>query len=247
MALAFAGCATFPSESVDGHRYDGVATFSEAAPGGELPGGWQPWILSRFKRNTEYRLVKDEDGMTVVRADADQSASGIIRELDIDVNKTPQLTWRWRVPALIKSADNTDHNRDDSPVRVILTFDGDHSKLDVEERAIAGRVKALTGREMPYATIMYIWENHRPVNDIIESKHTSRVQMVVVESGISRSGRWLSFARNVADDYRRIYGEAPGRIRGIGLMTDTDNTGERTRAYYGDINFSAIPPPNPAR
>lgn len=247
MALAFAGCATFPSESVDGHRYASVASFSEAAPGGELPGGWRPMILSRFKRNTEYRLVKDEDGMTVVQADADQSASGIIRELDIDVNLTPRLTWRWRVPALIKSADNTDHNRDDSAVRVIVTFDGDHSKLDFEERSIAGRVKALTGREMPYATIMYIWENHRPVNEIIESKHTSRVQMVVVESGMSRSGRWLSFTRNVAEDYRRIYGEAPGHIRGIGLMTDSDNTGEKTSAFYGDIKFSTAVQAIPAR
>ena len=237
--LSLAGCASTLADDAGDVRHVSVAPFSSAEPGGRLPGGWQPWVLSRFKRNTEYRLVRDDDGMTVMHAVADQSASGMIKDLDIDVNETPQLTWRWRVPALIRSADNTDHTRDDSPVRVIVTFDGDHSKLDFEEQAIALRVKALTGRDMPYATLMYIWENQRPVGEIIESRHTSRVQMMVVESGEARSGRWLAFTRNVAEDYRRIYAEAPGRIRGIGIMTDSDNTGEKTSAYYGDIRFSA--------
>jgi len=71
--------------------------------------------------------------------------------------------------------------------------------------------------------------------------------MVVVESGMSRSGRWLTFSRNVAEDYRRIYGEKAGRIRSIGIMTDTDNTGEKTSAYYGDIRFSASAPARSVR
>lgn len=244
--LALAGCAAIPQDG-DGRRYTAIAPFSVGQPGGKLPGGWQPWVLSRFKRSTEYRLVKDADGVTVVQAMADQSASGMIKQLDIDLQATPWLTWRWRVPALIQSADNTDRSREDSPVRVVVTFDGDHSKLDFEEQAIASRVKAMTGREMPYATIMYIWENMRPVDDVIESAHTSRVHMVVVESGMSRSGRWLTFSRNVAEDYRRIYGEKAGRIRSIGIMTDTDNTGEKTSAYYGDIRFSASASPGSVR
>jgi Protein of unknown function (DUF3047) len=246
VAALLTGCATSPVGD-EGRRFTTIAPFSIGEPGQKLPGGWQPWVLSRFKRNTEYRLVKDTDGVTVVQARADQSASGMIKQLDINVRATPWLTWRWRVPALIQSADNTDRSREDSPVRVVVTFDGDRSKLDFEEQAIASRVKALTGKEMPYATIMYIWENLRPVDEVIESAHTSRIHMVVVESGMSRSGRWLSFSRNVAEDYRRIYGEEPGRIRSIGIMTDTDNTGEKTSAYYGDIKFSASAPTKPVR
>ncbi len=243
-AALLTGCASLPPGD-EGLRYTTIAPFSAAEPGEKLPGGWQPWVLSRFKRNTEYRLVKDADGVTVVEATSDHSASGMIKQLDVDAMATPWLSWRWRVPAPIPSADNTNRNLEDSPARVIVTFDGDLDKLDFEERAIADRVKALTGKKMPYATLMYIWENKLPVDEVIASAHTSRINMLVVESGMSRSGTWLSFTRNVADDFRRVYGEEPGHIRSIGIMTDTDNTGEKTSAFYGDIKFSARPPTKP--
>jgi len=41
----------------------------------------------------------------------------------------------------------------------------------------------------------------------------------------------------VYDDYRRVFGEDPGRITAIGINTDADATGEKARAYYGDIAF----------
>ncbi|MBL8520661.1 MAG: DUF3047 domain-containing protein [Betaproteobacteria bacterium] len=226
--------------------YTTITPFSAAEPGEKLPEGWQAWTLSRFKRQTEYRLVRGEDGNVVVRAVADGSASGLSKRLDVDPGKTPWLSWRWKVPDLIDSADNTRREAEDSPVRIIVAFEGDMSTLDFEERAFADRVKLLTGRDMPYATLMYIWENHRPVGEVIQSPHTTRVKMLVTESGESREGQWLRLTRNVAEDFRRAFGENPGRIRSIGIMTDTDNTGEKTRAYYGDIQFSASQPTNGA-
>ncbi|MEP7157709.1 MAG: DUF3047 domain-containing protein [Betaproteobacteria bacterium] len=244
VAGLLAGCAAVPS-TPDGFRYTTIAPFSAGEPGEKLPAGWQPWSLSRFKRKTEYHLVRDVDGTVVVRAVADGAASGIIRQVDIDTRATPWLSWRWRVPTIISGADNTDRSREDSPARVVVAFEGDPGKLDFEEKAIAARVKALTGSEMPYATLMYILENQLPVNEVIESRHTTRINMVVVETGKSRSGKWITFARNIADDYRRIYGEEPGHVRSIGILTDTDNTGEKTSAYYGDIKFSAFVPTKP--
>lgn len=234
--LALGGCALLPTTGSD-TRHRAVAPFSAALPGDDLPAGWGPWQISRFKRDTQYRLVRDADGTTVLEALAERSASGLIKKLDVDLSKTPWLAWRWNVPALIPGADNRDRVVEDSPVRVVVTFDGDRSRFDVEDAAIAARIKALTGQEMPYATLMYIWENQAPAGAIIDNAHTGRVKMLVVESGTAQSGRWLHVARHVADDFHRAYGEAPGRILSVGLMTDTDNTGETTRAYYGDIQF----------
>ena len=45
----------------------------------------------------------------------------------------------------------------------------------------------------------------------------------------------------MVEDYQRAFGEAPGDIVGIGVMTDTDNTRSRARAYYGDITLHAAP------
>jgi hypothetical protein len=218
-----------------------IAAFSSAKPGGVLPLGWEPLLLSRFKRNTEYKLVADSthpDGRSVLEATADQSASGIAKSLDVDPAEMPWLAWTWRVNKLVAKADNTRRDKEDSPARIIVTFDGDVSKLDFEERAISSRAEALTGRALPYATLMYIWENKAPVGAMIDSHHTTRVKMIVVASGAQFRGQWVEFSRNVAVDFERAFGEKPGRIKTVGVMTDTDNTGEKVTAYYGDIRLA---------
>jgi hypothetical protein len=69
--------------------------------------------------------------------------------------------------------------------------------------------------------------------------------MIVAESGRSKVGLWQDITRNVYDDFRNAFGEEPGRILSIGVMTDTDNTGENVHAYYGDIVFRRVAPPRP--
>jgi len=230
------GCATRDG----GPARQAVSPFSAAQPGGALPLGWAPWSLTRFKKDTGYQLVSDPSGVTVIEAKSDQSASGLRKNLDIDPVLVPWIHWRWHVPALIPSADNSRRDLEDSPVRVVITFAGDMDKLDFEERALAARIKALTGQAMPYATLMYIWENKVPRDSVMESHHTTRVKMIVAESGTRRSGDWVEFERNVVVDFERAFGEKPGRIKTLGIMTDTDNTGESAVAYYGDIRFTPI-------
>ncbi len=238
-AVLVAGCAT--TEPVGDTPRKTVSAFSSAVAGGSLPPGWRPRQLSRFKTDTVYRLVTDPSGVTVVEARAEQSASGLSKVLDIDPAAMPWINWRWHVPQPIHSADNHRRDLEDSPVRVIVTFDGDIGKLDFEERAMADRLKALTGQSMPYATLMYIWENKAIPHAVIESPHTSRVKMIVAESGSTRSGEWVAYERNIARDFEKAFGEKPGRIRSLGIMTDTDNTGESAVAYYGDIRFTPMP------
>jgi hypothetical protein len=145
------------------------------------------------------------------------------------------ISWRWRVTRLIEGADSTDRHAEDSPVRLLLFFDGDRRSLPAGEQAKMDLARIVSGSEMPYATLMYIWENRRPVGEVIPSSHTSRVKMIVAGSGGERLGRWKDFERNVVEDYRLAFGEPPGPLIGIGIMTDTDNTGGVIDAYYGDI------------
>ena len=236
-AVLLGGCATHD------HHQHGAATevmpFSVAKADGEWPKGWAPRRISRFKKDTTYQLVSDVDGVTVIRARADAAASGLAKDLNVMPAATPYLRWRWRVPALIATADNRQRDLEDSPARVIVSFDGDDTKLDFEERALSSKVRALTGKALPYATLIYVWENQRPVGEIIDSNLSSRVKMIVVESGPAQAGRWIHYERNIAKDFERAFDEKPGRINSVGIMTDTDNTGESAMAYYGDIRFAA--------
>ena len=235
LAAAVAGCATTPLE--EKVLLSKVTEFSASAAGAVLPGGWQKWTLARFKKPTTYDLVK-QDGATVVEARADGSASGLLHPLDrLDPLQYRALGWRWKIEDLIKNQDNTRSATEDSAVRLVVRFDGDASKLDFGERMFSAQVKAVTGRELPYATLVYIWARNSPVESVITSRHTERIKMIVAESGREHIGAWQDVRRDVYEDFKRAYGEEPGPITGIGIMTDTDNTGEKTRAWYGDIRL----------
>jgi len=236
---ALQGCATLPDEALP-VRLNYVSNFSANRAGDGLPDGWQPWTVSRFKKPTEYRLVP-EGGSTVVRARASSSASGLVHMLDLDPEKYRMLQWRWKVEQLIPGADNTRKNTEDSPVRVVISFAGDMEKLPFDDRLFFDQVRAFTGQQLPYATLMYIWENRAAKDSVIANPHTSRIKMVVAESGREKLGQWQSESRDIYADFKRAFGEEPGRITAVAIMTDTDNTGENAHAYYGDMVFKQIP------
>ena len=58
---------------------------------------------------------------------------------------------------------------------------------------------------------------------------------LVVASGPSQLNQWLHVERDVRADFAQAFGEAPGALLSIALMTDTDNTRSSARAYYGPV------------
>jgi hypothetical protein len=79
------------------------------------------------------------------------------------------------------------------------------------------------------------------VGAVIENPHTHRVEMVVAVSGAAEVGKWVTLTRNVVEDFHRAFGEEPGLLTDVGILTDTDNTGGSVEAWYGDIRFLAAP------
>jgi hypothetical protein len=198
--------------------------------------GWVHQPLSKLKRDTVYTLVQ-EDGRTVLRGAADGSASAYVARLKPAVAVPAILSWRWKTDALVAGADNRDKNREDAPLRVMIAFGGDRSTLPEAEQKRFKRARKLSGREPPYAMLMYIWNDKVAVESIIPSAHTSQVKMLVVAFGTRGLGSWQSVRRNVAEDYRHAYGAEPGPVLGVAVMTDTDNTGEKAVGEYADIRF----------
>jgi hypothetical protein len=238
IVVLLTGCAAAPIVDAPAAA---ITPFS--AGGATLPKGWQPLIINRTKTPTEYRLARDPVTREIVlHAKADAAASGLRQQLDVDPVAWPVVRWRWRVVDLIVGADNQDRYSEDSPVRLMLFFDGDKSALPIKEQMMMETARLLTGQELPYSTLMYIWENRFPVGTVLPNSFTSQVKLFVVGSGPDvRLGQWKDFERNYVEDYRRAFGASPGRLIGVGIMTDTDNTGERIEAFYGDIELKRAP------
>lgn len=215
-----------------------VARFSRYKEGEPLPDAWQPWGLKSGKRPTQYRLVATPRG-TVLEAFADRAATGLYRKIRVNPYRQPIAAWDWRIDNLVPGAGKRVATRDDSPARLVISFHGDADKLDFEQRARLRLAKAVAGEALPYAMLIYGWSHELPVETVVANPHVDRIRMIVVESGEGQSGRWVSFRRNVVEDYRRAFGEEPGDIVAVGVLTDSDNAQQSALALYGDISFLA--------
>ena len=187
LAIALAGCAA-PSPA----PRTLLAPPQSEAP---VPGLLDPlrlWQQQNFpgKRATQYRVDRVEN-RDATHALAVSSASMLRRSVRIEPAELGALRFSWRVPALIALADLGDRNLADSPVRVVLAFEGDRSRLSARDAMLSELAHTLTGEPMPYATLIYVWCNQRPSESVIHSPRTARVRKLVMESGPQRLGRWL--------------------------------------------------------
>jgi Protein of unknown function (DUF3047) len=64
--------------------------------------------------------------------------------------------------------------------------------------------------------------------------------MIVASSAAAGVGKWQVLSRNALEDFRRAFGEEPGMLTDVGVLTDTDNTGGTADAWYGDIRFNPM-------
>lgn len=91
--------------------------------------------------------------------------------------------------------------------------------------------------------INYIWANKLPRGKAVTSPFTKNSIMIAVESGESKTGRWIEERRNVFEDFRMHFGQDPPRVGAISIMTDTENTGEEAIAWYGPIRILSLSRP----
>jgi Protein of unknown function (DUF3047) len=73
---------------------------------------------------------------------------------------------------------------------------------------------------------------------VLNNHRTDRIRKLVAESGPRRLNQWLDYERDIRADFEKVFGEAPGALIGIGIMTDTDNTRSTTHAWYGPVRLT---------
>jgi len=188
------------------------------------------------KHETVYTRCEYE-GRPAWHAQSRAAASVWRRRADMVVAPSTQVEFSWWVANTIAGADLSRAEVADSPVRVGFAFDGDVSRLSMRNRMQFQLVETLTGEAPPFAMLMYVWDNHAAIESVMHSTRTDRLRKVVLESGEAHLRRWRDYRRNLFDDFQRAFGEPPGRLTAIALMTDTDNTRGSAEAWYGDVTL----------
>lgn len=217
---------------------DGECLVLSFAPDGStgLPRGWKPLTFPKIPRHTGYK-VESESGKFWLKAESHASASALARELQLDPNAYPILRWRWKVENIIQNGNELKKEGDDYAARIYVNFRYDPEKSSLWERTQYGLVYSMYGNYPPKGTINYIWANKLPRGRSMDNAYTSKAKMVAVESGTERVGEWVSEERNIYRDYIALFSGEPPLVSSIAIMTDTDNTGEKAVAYYGDLSL----------
>ena len=193
------------------------------------------WREVRFpgKDATSYTMVS-HNGQAWLRADAKSSASMLRQKIDPNLGPYSRIRFPLVIEQPLMNADVARQDKEDSPARVILAFDGDRSEFSARESALSELSHLMTGEPMPYATLMYVWCPQREVGSVVHNPRIDRIRKVVVAGPGDRQTRHL-IERDFRADYERAFGRPPGRLIGIAIMTDSDNTQGRARALYGPI------------
>jgi len=179
-------------------------------------------------------------GRAALTVQSNSSVSILRQQFGDGLPSVGRLSFSWKVDALPPLADLRDAEAEDAPVRIVLAFDGDRSLLSPRTHRLSELSRLLTGEELPYATLAYVWSAQEPLETVVHNPRTDRIRKLIVETGTQSLGQWRDYQRDVHADFVRAFGEPPGPLLAIALMTDTDNTESALRAWYGRLQLEAV-------
>lgn len=200
--------------------------------------GWQPLSLPG-KTATRYSWT-EKDGRPALEAASERSASIWRKRLEPAVLSIGEVGFSWWVQDLIPNASVADIDHEDAVARVIFGFAGDIGQLPLRTRMKFELAQALTGEVPPYATLMYVWDSKLPVGTVVINPRSDRIRKIVVDSGPLELRRWRDHRRDLAADFRLAFGEAPGSLISMAVMTDTDNNRATARTWYGVVELKQV-------
>ncbi|MBR9985073.1 MAG: DUF3047 domain-containing protein [Desulfosarcina sp.] len=175
------------------------------------------WKTQSFQGTTRYRLVT-QDSRRVLEADSNGTASGLVRELRVDLEKLPYLNWSWRVDDVLEGIDERTKAGDDYPARVYVIVSGGMAFWRTR-------------------TLIYVWSSRQPAGSTWENAYTANAQVMALQSG--RGTGWATERRDVRADFKQCFNDEITFIDAVAIMTDTDNSRQEAIAWYGDIFFSS--------
>jgi hypothetical protein len=204
---------SFPIDTVAEEQF--LENFSKGTNAQGFPKGWE---LKQWFGNTRTIEVHTEDENGVLYLKSQKESFGVYKNHDFDAKATPIMTWRWKVTRLPKGGDVRIKKKDDQAAQLYVMFP---------------RFPRMLNTRM----VGYIWESEAPKGALLTSQKSSNTRYIVLQSGETHLGKWVTEKRNIYEDYKALFKEDPPKGGGIMIMIDSDDTKTSAESYFDDIRI----------
>ena len=166
-----------------------------------------------------YSIGSNENG-NYLKAIADNAASGLGKEIKIDLNKTPFINITWKIEKDIPGIDETVKKGHDFAARVFV-------------------IKKTGATPLSNRAINYVFSSNQAVGSNSRSPYTKKSIDNVLATTKINLNEWVTVKANVKEDFKKFHNLDVNELDGIAIMSDTDNSKKKSITYYQNIYFSS--------
>lgn len=175
------------------------------------------WKLKEKTGEADFKIIK-EDNETVAYLRSVSSSFSLEKPLNIDPIKYPYISWKWKVTKLPLGGDVRDRKKNDQAAQLLVAFEGKK-------------------------VISYVWDTLAPEGTVSDESIgwpiNAKIKVITVKSGFTDLNKWISFKRNIIDDFQKLYDSHPPLIKGVRVQINSQHTKSIAEAFFGKILFSS--------
>ena len=175
--------------------------------------------VRKIKSKTTYTLGSNENG-NYLKAESEGKASGLGKEIKINLLKTPFINITWKVEKDLSGIDENSKKGHDYAARVFV----------IKKTGIT----ALSNR-----AINYVFSSNNFVGENWPSPYTKKSIDYVLSTTKEHHNQWITVKANVREHFKKFHDLDIKELNGVAIMTDTDNSKLKAISYYQNIYFSS--------
>ena len=168
---------------------------------------------------TNYTVGTNENG-AFLKSVADNAASGLGKEIKIDLNKTPFINITWKIEKDLSGIKENTKKGHDYAARVFV-------------------IKKTGATPLSNRAINYVFSSNNKIGYNSPSPYTKKSIDNVLATTINNLNEWVTVKSNVKEDFKKFHNLDVRELDGLAIMSDTDNSKMKAVAYYQNIYFSA--------
>ena len=175
--------------------------------------------VRKVKGKTSWSLGFNENG-NYIRAEAEGTGSGLGKEIQIDLNKTPFINITWKIEKDLSGIVENSKKGHDYAARVFV-------------------VKKTGSTALSNRAVNYVFSSNNPINEHWPSPFTKKSIDYVLATTKKNLNEWVTVKANVKEHFKILHNLDVDLINGVAIMTDTDNSKLKAISYYQNIYFSS--------